>query len=102
MTSNPFRVAATGEAIGVTVGFTSGEAVGDAVGGVGDAGGVAVALSRLKLAHGFGGTGAQGLCTPGASAGIGWTRLVKPPLLSAVAAPAPLVGWPRYSGTGAL
>ena len=98
MTSNPFSVVATGLAIGVTVGPTAGDAEGDSE-GEGDAEGVGVADSRAKFAHGFGGTLAQSLCTPGASAENGLTRVLKLPLASAVAPPATLSGWSQYSVT---
>src|SRR5437870_1727736 len=92
MTLNPLRVAATGEAVGVTsvVGTPLGE--GDSL-GVGEGDGEVWGPASANVAQGFGGTLAQSLCGPGASPAKGLTRVLKLPPPSALAEPATLFAW---------
>ncbi len=59
----------------------------------GEGEGVGVAVWSAKFAYGYGGTFAKSLCTPGLSPSNGFTRVLKLPLASAVAAPATWLAW---------
>ncbi|TMF35001.1 MAG: hypothetical protein E6I27_16805 [Chloroflexi bacterium] len=93
MTSKPLSEVEIRAGVATKAGVSSGEADGDGDSdGVGEGEGDALAAWRVKFAHGLGCTLAQSLCTPGGSPAKGLTRVLKLPLLSAVAEPATLVG----------
>ena len=92
ITWKPFRVAATGEDVGVTSVVGTAEGEGDSL-GLGEADGVVCGPASENVAHGLGGTLAQSLCVPGASPENALTRVLKLPPPSALAAPATLFGW---------
>jgi len=84
MTSKPLRLDPGREGVATNDGdsWPVGEAEGDSIGD-GEAVGVGVAACSVKVAHGFGGTLAQILCTPGLSPLKGLMRVVKLPPASA-------------------
>ena len=66
MTSQPLKPDPGREGVATRDGVSVGDGDGDSL-GVGEGLGVGVAAWSVKFAHGFGGTLAQSLCTPGLS-----------------------------------
>src|SRR5437660_10335254 len=102
MTSNALRLVEMGVGLADALGTADADGEGDSLGnGEGDGEAAAVVWS-VKVAQGFGGTLAHTWCAAGWSPAKGLIRVVKLPLLSAVAEPATLFAWSQYSVIASL